>query len=222
MIEMGKVKIDGTSLLLGAAVGAGIGAVLARLLTRRSMEKEINREVEGVKSYYKDKASAHPAGQGDHATAPGAKPPLGDLVPGSAHVIRSGRVVSYGPVLGDPVPDEADADGGDDEEGDIESPTVLRDTTVPYVILQAEYTDENLEFSKVSLTWYTGDKVLADERDSPLRDISIAGEFHDKFGVDSEDEDIVFVRNEALTLDMEITRKEGSFREIVLGYGNPT
>ena len=219
MTEVKGVKIDGTSLLLGAALGAGVGAVCGWLLTRRSLEKRIAKEVAGVKSYYSDKAAARATSDGDHPVPPGPKPALGDLVPGAVHVIREGRPVSYGPVLGDEVPDEgADID---DEEGDIESPTVLRDTTVPYVIMAEEYTDENREFSKVALTWYTEDSVLADERDSPLRDISIAGDFQDKFGEESGDADIVFMRNEQLTLDMEITRKEGSFRQIVLGYGKP-
>lgn len=222
MTEVRGVKIDGPSLLLGAALGAGVGAVLGWFLTRRSLEKRIAEEVAGVKSYYKDKTAAAAAGDGDHPVPPGPKPPLGELVPGGPHVIRSGRPISYGPVLGDQVPDEADADDGDDEEGDLSSATVIRDTTVPYVIMAEEYTDENREFSKVSLTWYTVDEVLVDERDSPLKDISIAGEFHDKFGVDSGDDDIVFMRNEQLTLDMEIIRKEVSFRETVLGYGNPT
>jgi len=219
MTEVKGVKIDGTSLLLGAALGAGVGAVCGWLLTRRSLEKRIAKEVAGVKSYYSDKAAARATSDGDYPVPPGPKPALGDLVPGAVHVIREGRPVSYGPVLGDEVPDEgADID---DEEGDIESPTVLRDTTVPYVIMAEEYTDENREFSKVALTWYTEDSVLADERDSPLRDISIAGDFQDKFGEESGDADIVFMRNEQLTLDMEITRKEGSFRQIVLGYGKP-
>ena len=243
MINIKGARIDGNSLLLGAVLGTGIGALCGWLLTRRTLDKQIAKEVAGVKSYYADKAAASSAGDGDNASV-GWRAAVGapDDFAGNPENIRplsdaerallaanKGDLpsLSFGFVQGEREEVDDDDVGPDEEDGSDEGPVlqsgVLRDTLVPYVVSRDEHLEEGLEFSKVTLTWYSGDGVLTDERDSPLNDISIAGpNFFTKFGELSEDPSIVYIRNERMTLDMEIVLKEASFSETVLGYGQPS
>jgi hypothetical protein len=239
MINIKGARIDGASVLLGAVLGLGVGAVSGWLLTRRTLDKQIAKEVAGVKSYYADKAAASSAGDGDNADTARVSAALGIRVdPENIRALTDAERALLAANKGD-LPslslgfvqserDEVDDDdiGPDEEDGSDEGPVlqsgVLRDTLVPYVVSRDEHLEEGLEFSKVTLTWYSGDGVLTDERDSPLNDISIAGEnFFLKFGELSEDPSIVYIRNERMTLDMEIILKEASFSETVLGYGKP-
>jgi hypothetical protein len=229
------VRIDGASVLLGASLGAGVGAVLGWYIARRQMEKEIVKEVAGIKEYFASKARpATATGEGSdaggRAEAPVADPtgvrvtrvitriadPRVELVLHPRHPELEGlEEVGAG--------DEAE-DAADEEDAVDDSPPepVVRDTTKPYVISHEEFRDDNETYSKISLTYYTQDDTLCDERDAPIRDTSIVGaDYQEFFGQDSDDPDIVHIRNDKLQVDFEIARKEESYTFSVLGYGKP-
>ena len=232
MTEIRGVRIDGNSLLCGAALGTGIGALCGWLLTRRSLEKRINEEVAGVKQYYADKTASDLAGTGDYTfgrveTSVGVS---GEFTADPAALARANLArkgdlpaTSFGFVqeAGDEV--EGDAAEDDEDDGDPGLPVDERRTDIPYIVSADEFHEEGGEHEKVSLTWWSVDKVLTDERDVPIRDMSLlVVDFHEKFGHLSEDEHIVYVRNGKLRLDIEVVHRPDSFTETVLGYGKPT
>jgi hypothetical protein len=227
MTEAKGTGIDGASVLLGAALGLGIGAVLGWLFSKRQMEKELVNEVLGLKSYYADKARAEAAADDSDNSAERAEATMGAGGDG-VHVIQVGRPVSYGPVMyppGHPLEglegDSTADDGGEDDDDDSPPEPVVRDPTKPYVIGLEEFTEENENYNKITLTYYALDDTLADERDAPIRDTSIIGvTFPELFGEDP-DPDIIYIRNDKLTVDFEVVKKEQSFTETVLGYGKP-
>jgi hypothetical protein len=198
------------------------------------MEKEIAREVAGVRQYYADKASAEAAAGEDGDSGKGSEASLAD----SGRILASGRVITKieNPrvtLVLDPdnphlegleeVGSGDDEDEEDDQEDDDSPPeSVSRDPTRPYAITNEEFLTEFEDFNKISLTFYMGDGTLCDERDAPIRDTSIVGKgFADLFGQDPADPDIIHVRNEKLTVDFEIARRHGTYTEEVLGYGKP-
>ena len=73
-------------------------------------------------------------------------------------------------------------------------------------VIAPEDFGENPEYKQVSLTYYAGDQVLADEDNTIIRDPEkIVGEdFESHFG--EYEEDSVFVRNERLHCEYEILR----------------
>lgn len=73
----------------------------------------------------------------------------------------------------------------------------------PYVISPEEF-GEFEDYEKISLTYYSGNKILADENDEPVEDVDeIVGiDSLDRFG--EYEEDSVFVRNDRLKCDYEI------------------
>lgn len=94
-----------------------------------------------------------------------------------------------------------------------------RDPHAPFRIPTVEFFDDSNEFSKITITYYEGDDTLADDRDGILPDIDsvIGRDAVHNFGADSDNKDIVYIRNEALTTDFEVVREEGSYAQLVLG-----
>lgn len=88
----------------------------------------------------------------------------------------------------------------------------------PYVISIDDFHNTKNYFDKINLTYYSGDGVLVDDKEELVDDIqNLVGDNLDKFGAQSEDPDVVFVRNEKMTSDFEITREKGSYAELVAG-----
>jgi hypothetical protein len=90
----------------------------------------------------------------------------------------------------------------------------------PYVIHEDEFTNDNLpQHSVTTYTYYQVDGVLADEDGSRLTDVQeTVGNALNRFGHGTGDPNVVFVRNDALQLQIEITRLPNeSYEERVEG-----
>ena len=68
--------------------------------------------------------------------------------------------------------------------------------------------------------YYEGDGTLCKDDDELIDDVNgLVGDANLlKFGLGSQDKDVVYVRNEKWNCDFEITRVKGSYGEIVHGY----
>jgi hypothetical protein len=102
--------------------------------------------------------------------------------------------------------------------------TPERDRSQPYVISHEEFFEEQLAYSKLSITYYVADETLADDKDGviPNTHATVGPGFTTKFGQLSGDPNVLFVRNERIEVDFEITKDQRSYTEVVLGYGNPS
>lgn len=88
----------------------------------------------------------------------------------------------------------------------------------PYIIHHDEFFDAESVYEKTSYILYEGDTVLVGEDGQPLADANATvGMGNFRFGYGSEDENIVYIRNDKLSLDIEITRNPGRYEEEVLG-----
>jgi len=93
-----------------------------------------------------------------------------------------------------------------------------RNPEYPYVIHQDEFVEGTDGYRKVVYTYYAVDDVLVDEDDRPLpHGDQVVGQDNLKFGYGTDDEDVVFVRNQKLEIEMEICRVPRSYEEEVLG-----
>lgn len=96
-----------------------------------------------------------------------------------------------------------------------------RTPDAPYVIHQDER-GEREGYNTVTYTYYDLDGVLVDEegeRPLPHPDM-VVGQDNLKWGHGADHPDVVFVRNDALQLEMEICRVPRSYEEEVLGLQN--
>lgn len=98
-----------------------------------------------------------------------------------------------------------------------------RDDTVPHLISNDEFADEEPIYQKLTLTWYAGDRTLVDDQEQPIPNTGyILGDVkYTQFGGVSEDDRIMYVRNPRLETDFEVLLHDGGYGEIVLNYGRP-
>jgi hypothetical protein len=110
---------------------------------------------------------------------------------------------------------EKEADEGWDYEHEVSE----RLPGKPYII-HVDEQHEHEGYTEMSLIYYAGDDVLCDYHDTPVDDKEkVAGEANlEKFGHGSGDPNIVYVRNDALEIEMEIVKNEGSYAEVVHGF----
>lgn len=89
----------------------------------------------------------------------------------------------------------------------------------PYVISLIEYMNDMKSFDKNTLYYYEKDKVLTDDRDAVLVDYKyyVGPDAFSSFGENSEDPDIVYIRNLLLACDFEVIREHTSYQKAVLG-----
>lgn len=104
-----------------------------------------------------------------------------------------------------------------DQEAEEEIRSQLAPGT-PFIISEAEY-QETEGFAQSTLTYYAGDKTLADERDQHIPDVDKTVGLDNllRFGHGTGDARTVFVRNERLRVDFEVLLSDGKYAHEVLG-----
>jgi len=108
---------------------------------------------------------------------------------------------------------------------DVDWELLKRDRTeeAPYVITQAEYMEGDRQYPQITLTYFAGDEVLIDERDDVIEtsdaDELVGLDNLKRFGLQSNDPNVVYVRNHVKELDVEVNQHEGLYAEVVLGVG---
>lgn len=94
------------------------------------------------------------------------------------------------------------------------------DENYPHVIDEDEFLGNETGYDQVSMTWYAGDGVLADEKDEPIDDDrlqDLVGNALKTYDDMAEEAHILYVRNNDLKLEIEISRSMGKFSTEVLG-----
>lgn len=90
---------------------------------------------------------------------------------------------------------------------------------LPYILEAEEFFENESEYSQSALTYFEGDDVLVDERDTPIDNVKRAiGEDNLKFGCGSKDVNVVYIRNDRLNAEYEVTRSFGKFSVEVMGF----
>lgn len=91
-----------------------------------------------------------------------------------------------------------------------------RNAEEPYVLHKDEFYEGEFEYSQVTLTYYKGDNIMADEDDTPVYNFEqVVGDL--KFGHGSGDPKVFYVRNPKLRCEYEVLLHEGLFSVEVLG-----
>lgn len=222
-------------------VGFGVGALVAYKLTQKKLtaefDAELTEQIEATKVFYSRSAKT-----GDFETPESAVQALvpeevAELV--SSYQGREAKVPYNKPEeiveLVDPRPpvevvvEEVtvtknvfveNRDDPRDWDYNLEIADREANPDQPYVISYEEFHENPNGNEQSSLSYYEEDDVLADERDQPVEstDYTVGDDNLQRFGHGSRDRHVVFVRNEKLGMDFEITRSSGSYQMEVLGH----
>jgi hypothetical protein len=205
--------LQGKSLSIGIAAGLVVGVTATYFITRKLLEtkyeKLANSEIDQMREHFRKRALAKEP-----------KPELSDI--GRVTEPYKGNSDIPMPVIPEsikpnvPVPPR----GRTVEHGwDYEVEKALRSEDRPYII-HVDERHEREDYEEITLTYYAGDDILCDHEDKIVDDQDrVVGLTNlDKFGHGSDSKDVVYIRNEYLTLDIEVCRSDKSYAEEVSGF----
>jgi hypothetical protein len=222
----------GTAVGLLAAGGLG-GWLCARAYLSRGFYRKLDEEMDAIRLHYLNKlekeagpaevlrlaaegdsAADHPAGdeedaQRDDGGDGGEEAPEPDGSGDSPDADETRRPFGEYPLA-------SLAPVGEPEEDD-------RDHSRPYPISPAEFANTEPGWEAISLTYYAGDGVLADDEGNPIINYTkLVGELlPGHFGGISGAANLRIIRNDGRECDFEITMHETSYADEVLNYGKP-
>ena len=213
----------------GFVIGAGISALITWRVTKKYYDDRIDDEIEQVKVSYDVLAKQRKTGPYSDPSEIAEKYRDEKNVPAFVEQLKDLGYSSQEEAFADPDFDKeaflarnlADENPADEDEP-YSSWVVKEDRSNPnrpYVITYEEFSEDHLDFEKVSISYYEEDDTLADEREEPIPNLNdiIGDESVERFGDRSHDPNVVYVRNERLSLDFEVTRNPRSYLEAVLG-----
>lgn len=194
-------------------IGLGLGLGIGHVLTKRQLEKHYidlaNEEIKDAKEYYETIADQRTASAPDgrerifYSTLSqyqGAQPVETDKTT-AQRVIRN--------IFREPPPEDV---------GDFSEEVEARTPDHPYIIAVTEYLANDSNYSQETLTWYEGDGALIDDQDDEVNDPDgTIGLGNLRFGHRSDQDNVVYIRNDRLHLEFEVLRHEGKYSEVVLG-----
>lgn len=93
------------------------------------------------------------------------------------------------------------------------------DPDAPYVISVEGYMQNEELFEQMTLSYYSADKVLTNEADEVVEDVEGTVGYNNlqNFGVESGNDDTVYVRNPKRETEYEILRLDTAYKNVVLG-----
>lgn len=102
---------------------------------------------------------------------------------------------------------------------DYQAEMAKRTPDAPYIVSLDEYMENTPRHEQDVLTYFEDDDVVVDNRDQPVDDVqaTVGEENLTKFGYGSGNADVVFVRNERLKMDFEVSHSTGSYISEILG-----
>lgn len=204
---------------LGLIVGAATGGFVAFRLAYRKAESEFIDEVEGQVYSAVAEMQEHYAAK-EQALENREKPDLASVVEKLGYVAKDGDTID--PEVQTVFKQDDPQDDPSTDAWNYEQEAASRGSVFPFVVHHDEFVLNEDDYEQVTLTYYSEDDVLADERDQILPDQnSVVGlENLQKFGHGSEDPNVVYIRNPRLEVDYEVCRSEGSFAREVHGLDN--
>lgn len=215
VVNLTRVKVSYAALGAAAGLAAGVAAgyAITRVIMGQHMAERVNAAVEEefrqLRVHFAAKEAARKANE--------EKPDLAEKV----------QELGYAPSEEEPGEVEVvNAFDHDEPQPEPESSwnqmaeMQSRGPVHPYVIHKDEHMANEDEFEQVTLTYFLGDDVLADERDTVIAepDVIVGLDNLQRFGDGSEDPNVVYIRNPRLEVDYEVIRSEGTFAQEVHGF----
>lgn len=106
----------------------------------------------------------------------------------------------------------------EDDEWNWEAELNQRSNKAIYVVTRDEFFADDVGFRHSALTFYEGDRMLCDELGEPIYNWTSHVGTELPFGHGSDDENVVFIRNESLKWEYEVSRDPGRFDVEVKGH----
>lgn len=187
---------------LGVVTGFAIGYFFQEKRLEKKYTKFIEKEIDEMREHFHQRATAAPVTE---------KPPLEDVVKDLRYTEEEEAAIAEVAENLAEVEEEL-------PEWDY-AIEIKKRGSAPFVIHVDEYNDNEGDYEQTTYTYFEADDVLIDVRDNRVEPIDeiVGNDNLLLFGHGSNDPNIVYVRNNDLSMDIEISRSPGSFAEEVHG-----
>lgn len=218
-------KVATGAVLIGFAGGAVAGYLFAQKRLKPKYEQIAKEEIEEAKQFY-SRVYKHE----DFETPGLAAEKLGVDVDAAVRAMREYQAISEiadmeeeEELVETPVSTKRNIFAENvpaDSVWDLEEELKNRTDDEPYIISQDEYEENERDYQQLTLSYFEEDDVLVDEAEKPIEEVdSVVGEGNlTRFGHGSNDNRIVYIRNDRLSMDFEIVKNQGSYAKDVLGF----
>lgn len=216
---------------LAFGVGSGLGALVAYRASKKKFEAELEREIEDVKANYRYLRKEDYESPTDFVE----KNRPEEIVDSELAVLEINQIVEHAKLneemakIADDYQtgsvfnrfersvDEPEKLPDDANETLFEQLKAMRTDDKPYLLSIDEFHELPTHFEKVTITYFAGDNIIAYEDDTIMMDPdeSIDVINLSRFGVMSDDENFVYVRNPKINVDYEIVRDDGKYSEMM-------
>lgn len=208
----------GLSVVSALVAGAAGGYLVARHLLQRKYAAELEQEISRTQTFY---AMKHK--KDEFETVEKAVEALGtpnvEVVVEQAEVAEAVRAFTqYG---GHRLPAEGVVQNvfasrvvhDDPSEEEIQA----RTEEAPYPISHTEFQVNEDEYEQVTIEWYTADEILVDDKDEPVPDPDelVGIDNLRRFGHLSGDPRVIYVRNDARSMDFMIVMNDNSYAQVL-------
>lgn len=237
-----KVAYSLGGLAVGVAIGFFVGYKLNRAKIRAEVFKQSEEEVEKIREMYRDSARVvrgnpdldevvEERGYSVEITHPDRIAPEEETQVVNERPLRPPVPVPEGPGLiqkhyGAPEPKvptiKLETSKSKNTGWEFEEELATRSTERPYIIHQDEYQANESGYKQEVLTWYAGDEVLTDEQEQPITNADDLVDLNhmSRFGHGTDDFNVLFVRNDSISMEYEICRMPTSYEEEIAGLSN--
>lgn len=221
----------GAGISFGAVVGAGICYLVVNKRLRTKYDAIADEEIAGMKRHY-DKKLRSLEIQSEKKTIDEVAQDLGYATEGDGKVAyhrvgsepdKASDTITPEPELKNVFENDDDPEVEMTESWNMEKEIASRSAAEPYVIHRDEYNEGvtgDVPFDQYTLTYFEGDDVLCREDDQIIADqdeVVGLGNLA-KFGHGSGDPNVVYIRNEKLKVDIEVTHSDGKYAQEVAGF----
>lgn len=210
-VDAKAVSFFAGGLGVGIAIGFFFGYRFNKEKIKAEAFKQSQEEVDAMREVYQQKIlAAEP------------KPSVEEVIEERGYSVAADKerpLPAPVPILVAPIPTLGPKRDKDKDTGwDYPTELAKRTQEEPYIIHEDEMRASENGYPSVNYTYYAEDDVLVDEDERPLpHGDLIVGQDNLRFGHGSDSQDVVFVRNDRLELDMEICRSPGSYEREVIG-----
>lgn len=227
MITRNQLKV-----FLAFGVGTGLSALVTYQLAKKKFEAELEKEIQDVKDNYRILRKEDYESPTDYLNK--VRPDViedeflkelevntilehAKLNEEMKEQVEQYQTESVFNRFDHKEPEDAHLLPADANETLFENLKATRTEDKPYLVSVDEYHDEFNHWQKQSVTYFAGDNIIAYEDDSIMMDPdeTIGTINLSRFGVMSQDEHIVYVRNHRLNIDYEVVMDDGKYADMM-------
>ena len=215
--------------LLIFGCGAAVGAAITNKVLKKKYEVILEEELKQVRAWRKAVRNPDPICteeeiKGVRAWRKAACTPDPICTEEEINRIDKDGFISDDSIF---IPEQSPPDDEEEDQRIYEYESISREysgsSKRPYVIPLDSFIDEMIGYDKITLGYYEEDDVLVDDNEDMIDDVDyvIGHDALDRFGDGSEDDDVVYIRNERTGADYEVIRHHKSYQTEVLGFVDP-